>query len=211
MEGIAGKDGVLFLADEESDGGLLNGGVEEVVDHVDVSCNLSYIGEVESGGFDFYHTVAMEGDDVEEEVDELFNSSCFEPVFASEEGEASSEGNEGADDVVAEGVLELGFVVALVELEEFPVVVALDHLSRKVGVGTREGGLEVVEFFVLSLVDIGGEEVEQHGSSPLVLEAFLDEEEGFVWVAFDFVDDVLVVRPRDTEEGVEIVNKLLTN
>lgn len=211
MEGIAGKDGVLLLADEESDGGLLNGGVEEVVDHVDVSGDLPYIGEVESGGFDFYYTVAMEGYDVEEEVDELFNSSCFEPVFASEEGEATAEGDEGTDDVVAEGVLELGFVVALVELEELPVVVALDHLSRKVGVGTREGGLEVVEFFVLSLVDIGGEEVEQHGSSPLVLEAFLDKEEGFVRVALDFVDDVLVVRPRDAEEGVEIVNKLPAN
>ena len=208
MEGIAGKDGVLFLADEESDGGLFNGGVEEVVDHVDVSCDLSYIGEVESDGFDFYHTVAMEGYDVEEEVDELFNSSCFEPVFASEEGEATAEGDECADDVVAEGVLELGFVVALVELEEFPVVVALDHLSRKVGVGTWKGGLKVVELFVLTLIDVGGKKVEQEGSSPLVLEAFLDEEEGLVWVTFDFVDDVLMVRPGDTEEGVEIVNKL---
>lgn len=211
MEGIAGKDGVLLLADEESDGGLLNGGVEEIVDHVDVSCDLSYIGEVESGGFDFYHTVAMEGYDVEEEVDELFNSSCFEPVFTSEEGEASSEGDEGTDDVVAEGVLELGFVVALVELEELPVVVALDHLSRKVGVGTREGGLEVVEFFVLSLVDVGGEEVEQHSSSPLVLEAFLDKEEGFVRIALDFVDDVDMMRPRYLKQQVEIVSNLLKN
>ena len=124
---------------------------------------------------------------------------------------ASAKGDECADDVVAEGVLELGFVVALVELEELPVVMALDHLSRKVGVGTREGGLEVVEFFVLSLVDVGGEEVEQHGSSPLVLEAFLDEEEGFVRIALDFVDNVDMMRPRYLEQQIEIVSNLLKN
>lgn len=211
LEGIAGKDGVFLLADEQADGWLLNGGVEEVVDHVDVSGDLSYIGEVESGGFDFYHTVAVKGYDVEEQVYELFDAWGFKSVFAPEEGESSSEGDEGADDVVAEGVLELGFVVALVELEEFPVVVALYHLSGKVGVGTRKGGLEVVEFFVLSLVDVGGEEVEQEGSSPLVLEAFLDEEECFVWIALDFVDDVDVMRPRYLKQQVEIVNKLPAN
>lgn len=48
----------------------------------------------------------------------------------------------------------------LAELEELPVVVALNHLPGKVGVGTREGGLEVVELFALTLADVGGEEVE---------------------------------------------------
>ena len=90
VEGIAGEDGVLLLADDESDGRLLNGGVEEVVDHVDVSEDLAYIGEVEAGGLDLDHTVAVEGHDVEEEVDELFVAIGFESVFAPEEGDGST-------------------------------------------------------------------------------------------------------------------------
>lgn len=75
LESITGKNGVFLLADEKANGGLLNGGVKEIIDHIDVSSDLSYIGEIEPGGFDFDYTIAMERYDVEEEVYELFNSS----------------------------------------------------------------------------------------------------------------------------------------
>lgn len=77
---------LYLLADDESDGVLL----EEIIDHVDVSEDLSDIGEVQSGGFDFDYTISMKRYDIEEEINELFDASGFKLVLAPEEGESTS-------------------------------------------------------------------------------------------------------------------------
>lgn len=201
VEGVLGEDGVLGAADEESDAGIVACGGEDVIDHAHVACELAYVGKVELGDLDLNHTIAMEGYDVEEEVDVLFFACCLDAIFFSYEGEASAELEEEVLHVVDELILELGFVVGLADLGESELVGAFEEVACEVGFGCWKGEVEVVGRLSLDFVEVGLEHVFEHGSSPLVVYALVDVEEGFGLVAADFVEYGFVVAPGEEEDG----------
>lgn len=73
----------------------------------------------------------------------------------------------------------------------------------KVGFGLWKGDIEICGCLSLCFVKVGGQHVFEHCTSPLVLKALAYEEECFLLVAMDGINDGFMVTPRKTENVID--------
>ena len=70
--------------------------------------------------------------------------------------------------------------------------------------------MEVCDGFAVTLIKVGIKPVEKSVTSPIVLPSLSYEEQGFVHIILAFVDDTAMMVPRNREQQIEIINRLLT-
>lgn len=183
---------IIFLsADKQANAVVFLRRVEYVVNHPHIYCQLSSIREVKLGDFDFYDAIAVEWDYIKEEINVFLVSSCREAVLLSYEREASTEFDEKLTDVTYKLILELSLVILLTYVGKTEVVDAFDKVASKIGFGLWKGDIEICGCLSLCFVKVGGQHVFEHCTSPLVLKALTHEEEGFLLVAMDGINDSL--------------------
>lgn len=92
-------------------------------------------------------------------------------------------------DIVEQRILQNSLVVRFGDSRKSKAVRVFGELLRQPTIGIGQSELEVGQRLSLSLVQVGCDEVQEHGSAPTVFLHLAYVEQGFVYIAFHFIQN----------------------
>ena len=117
---------------------------------------------------------------VEEQIHELLFCVHLQPVFASHVSESGTKLYQELGNVAYQRILQFLFPVALACFQKIETIWVFKDLLRQVAHRLWQRGAEVSHCLSLTLIEVGVDEIEQHGAAPPVLYGLAHEEECFL-------------------------------
>ncbi len=142
----------------------------QVVDSGEVKAELARPLRFKPAGFEFNHKVAVQAHVVEKQVNIEGLSIDLDWHLAADEGETPSELQEEVAEMNQKSTFDLPFVSSLSDREEIEVVRIFEDLLGEIGVGRRQGSLEVRERLPFPLLKSALDLKHQDVSAPAMLQ-----------------------------------------